>query len=54
MFALLTKDVEFNWIKEFQNVFDCIKKKLMTTLILQGPKWDIPFHIHSNAYDKSL
>ena len=26
----------------------------MKTPILQEPKWDIPFHMHPNAYDKSL
>ena len=26
----------------------------MTTTILHGPKWNLPFHIHSDASDKAI
>ena len=54
MFALLTKDGVLTWTKEFQKVFECIKQKLVTNPILQGSKWEIPFHIHSGASNRSL
>ena len=52
MFSLLAKDVEFEWENEFQIEPHCIKEKLMSTSIFQGPKLEIPFHIHSNESDK--
>jgi len=26
----------------------------MSSPILKGPKWNIPFHIHKNAFEKEL
>jgi hypothetical protein len=34
--------------------FESIKEKLITTPILQGPNWNIPLHINTNASDKEI
>jgi len=31
-----------------------IKQKLMTTPVLRGPDWHLPFHIHSDASDYAI
>eukprot|EP00253_Pinus_taeda_P006733 PITA_06733 len=33
---------------------DTLKDKLTTTLILQGPNWALPFHIHDDASQKAI
>jgi hypothetical protein len=43
-----------SWTTTCQKTFEFIKEKLITTPILQGPKWDIPFHIHTDASDKAI
>lgn len=37
-----------------QEAFETIKNKLVTTPVLRGPNWEIPFHIHTNACDFSM
>lgn len=54
MFTLLTKDAKFQWTPECQQAFEIIKEKIMTTPVLQGPKWNLPFHIHLDASDKEI
>jgi hypothetical protein len=54
MFTLLTKDADFQWSKEWQVSFEAINKKIMLALFVQGPKWNFPFHIHSNASDREI
>ena len=54
LFALLAKDVVFTWTPECQEAFKTIKNKLVTTPVLRGPNWGLPFHIHTDASDFSM
>lgn len=54
LFSMLTKDVEFCWTNPCQEAFESIKEKLMTTPILRGPNWTLPFHIHTDASDREI
>ena len=54
LFGLLGKDVEFIWTDNCQEALDNLKSKLVTTLILRGPNWALPFHIHTNASNKVI
>jgi hypothetical protein len=54
MFKLLAKDVDFSWDSQCQNVFEVLKEKLSTTLVLKGPNWSLPFHICTDALDTTL
>lgn len=49
LFVLLTKDVEFEWTTECQHSFEALKIALTKALVLRGPNWTLPFHIHTNA-----
>lgn len=51
-FILLIKDTYFQWYEECQETFETIKQKIVIALVLQGPKWNLPLHIHSNASNK--
>ncbi len=51
MFSLLVKYVVFTWIPACQEAFETIKNKLVTTHVLRGPNWELPFHIHTDASD---
>jgi len=53
-FGLLGKDVEFIWSENCQEALDTLKSKLVTTSILRGPNWAIPFHIHTDASNKEI
>jgi hypothetical protein len=46
LFTLLSKDVDYCWTLNHQQVFQIIKEKLSTDPMLQGPNWALPFHIH--------
>ena len=54
MFTLLTKEIDFQWSKECQIAFEAIKHKIVISLVLQGPKWNFPFHVHSYASEKTI
>jgi hypothetical protein len=54
MFTLLSKDVDYCWTLNCQQDFETIKEKLSTAPVLQGPNWALPFHIHTDASDKSV
>ena len=54
LFGLLGKDVEFIWIDNCQEALDTLKSKLVTTPILRGLNWALPFHIHIDASNKVL
>lgn len=54
MFALLTKDTDFVWIENCVAAFEHLKENTITTPVLQGPKWFLPFHINSDAFDKAI
>ena len=48
------KDMQFVWNEECQTAFVKLKEKLSTAPILRGPKWTLPFHISSDAYDTTI
>jgi hypothetical protein len=54
MFTLLTKDVKFCCTLNCQQDFETTKEKLTTALGLQVLNWSLPFHIHTDASDKSV
>lgn len=54
LFPLLAKDVVFSWTLECQEAFKTIKTKLVTTPVLRGPNWELPFHIHTDASNSSI
>ena len=51
LYKLLTKEVEFNWTSECNEAFLQLKKLLTIAPVLQGPDWNLPFHIYKNASD---
>jgi hypothetical protein len=53
-FTLLSKDVDYCWTLNCQQAFETIKERLSTAPVLQCPNWDLPFHIHTDASDKSV
>eukprot|EP00253_Pinus_taeda_P018144 PITA_18144 len=54
LFSLLGKDVEFKWTDNCQGALDELKDKLVSALILRGPNWALPFHIHTDASNKAI
>jgi hypothetical protein len=42
------------WKESYQSAFEDLKKKLITTLVLHGHKWKLPFHMYTNISNKSL
>jgi hypothetical protein len=54
LFTLLSKDVDYFWTLNFQQAFETIKEKLSTSPVLQGTNWDLPFHIDTDASNKSI
>jgi hypothetical protein len=54
LFTLLSKYVDHCWTQNYQQDFEEMKEKLSTLPVLQGPNWDLPFHIHTNASDKNV
>jgi hypothetical protein len=54
LFKLLTKDVEFYWNNECQCVFYILKENLSSAPVLRGLKWNLPFHILTDASDSTI
>eukprot|EP00253_Pinus_taeda_P005004 PITA_05004 len=54
LFGILRKDAEFIWSDNCQEALDSLKSKLVTALILRGPNWALPFHIHTDASNKVI
>lgn len=54
MFILLGKDVEFKLTNDCQGALDELKGKMVSALILRGPHWALPFHIHIDASKKAI
>jgi len=54
LFGLLAKDVEFKWTDDCQRALNELKDKLVFAPILRGPNWALPFHIHTDALNKSM
>jgi len=46
---LLQKDVEFIFSDKCKVAFDCLKKVLTTTPIIQVPNWTAPFELMCDA-----
>lgn len=51
LYTLLTKEVEFIWTPECNEAILQLKECFTTTLVLKGPDWSIPFHLHTDASD---
>jgi len=51
---LLQKDVEFIFNDECKEAFNCLKKALTTTLIIQAPNWTVAFELMCDASNYAL
>lgn len=47
---MLTKEFEFTWTPSCEEPFLDLKSLLTKTLVLRGPDWSLPFHIHTDAF----
>ena len=54
LYKLLRKEVEFSWTSECDEAFLQLKKLMTTTPILQGPDWNLPFHIYTDASNYAI
>eukprot|EP00253_Pinus_taeda_P008434 PITA_08434 len=54
LFGLLAKYVEFKWSDDCQKALNELKDKLVSSPILRGPNWALPFHIHRDASNKAI
>ena len=54
LFGVFGNDVEFIWTNNCQEALDTLKGKLVTTPILRGPNWALPFHIHTDTSNKAI
>eukprot|EP00253_Pinus_taeda_P025379 PITA_25379 len=54
LFKLLTKDCEFKWDPNCQSTFEALKTRISKAPILRGPNWKLPFHISTDASDRTL
>ena len=51
---LLQKDVAFHFNEECKKAFDEIKRRLVSTPIIQPPNWSLPFEIMCDASDYAI
>lgn len=51
LYALLTKDSQFEWTEASEKSFLQLKDLLTKAPVLQNPKWNLSFHIHADASD---
>ena len=54
LFKFLAKDVVFHWNEDCQHAFESLNKKLCSYPILRGSNWTFPFHISTDALDKTI
>lgn len=54
LFQLLTKDLYFVWTGDCDTTFMKIKELVCSALILRGPDWALPFHIHTDASQTAI
>ena len=54
LYTLLTIETKFISTPKCNEAFLQLKNLLTTTLVLKGPDWSIPFHIHIDAYDYAV
>ena len=51
---LLQKEVEFDFNDRCKEAFDCLKRALTTTPIIQAPDWTAPFELMCDASNYAL
>ena len=51
---LLAKDAVFDFSKEFLNAFETLKSKLISSLIIVAPDWELPFTLMCDASDFAI
>jgi len=51
---LLQKEVEFDFNDKCKKAFDCLKRALTTTPIIQAPNWTAPFELMCDASNYAL
>ena len=49
LYNFLRKDAKLVWNSNCTKAFLQLKEALSTALVLQGPNWELPFHIHIDA-----
>ena len=54
LYKFLTKEAQFNWTPECDEAFLQLKQLLTTTPILQGPDWNLPFHIYTDVSNYAI
>ncbi|XP_021736290.1 uncharacterized protein LOC110702854 [Chenopodium quinoa] len=52
--ALLHKEDDFVFNEECLNAFNKLKQALISTPIMQGPRWDLPFELMCDASDVAI
>nr|KYP33012.1 Retrovirus-related Pol polyprotein from transposon opus [Cajanus cajan] len=52
--SLLQKDIDFNFDDRCKEAFDCLKRALTTTPIIQAPDWTGPFELICDASNYAL
>jgi len=51
---LLNKDTTFEFDKECEKAFDCLKEKLTTAPVIIAPNWSIDFELMCDASDYAV
>ena len=51
---LLQKEVEFDFDDQCKKAFDCLKRAVTTTPIIQTPNWTAPFELMCDASNYAL
>ena len=51
---LLQKEVEFDFDDRCKEAFDCLKRAVTTTPIIQAPDWTAPFELMCDASNCAL
>ena len=51
---LLQKEVEFDFDERCKEAFDCLKRAVTTTPIIQAPDWTAPFELMCDASNYAL
>ena len=54
LYTLLTKEAKFIWTPECNEAVLQLKKILTIAPILQGPNWNLPFHIYIDTSDYAI
>nr|KYP68981.1 Retrovirus-related Pol polyprotein from transposon opus [Cajanus cajan] len=54
LFSLLQKPIEFDFDDRCKKAFDCLKRALTTTPIIQAPDWTVKFELMCDASNYAL